>query len=238
LFLSTVYTGHEVTERLRHRPTTTAPYAQPIKQKFDNKGELKLLIPSVAADYNDLMNGVDISDHYRSNNTTDHRQRRGPARALAWSFLLTTAVANSFLLQKLGQPAWKAYKAQSQWQQRLVNDIFNTYGKTGSSRQRYRAGDEVTPAEQHKHVNRKKQGRCLGCQGIQIGPRSRSSQRGRRRRAPLIEASDDSLNRRVTRRKAGSNTQWGCGCCDVAICKRPECWYFYHRQEMPATEVP
>ncbi|EXK77468.1 hypothetical protein FOQG_17821 [Fusarium oxysporum f. sp. raphani 54005] len=108
------------------------------------------------------MNGVDISDHCRSN-TTEHRQRRGPARALAWSFLLTTAVANSFLLQKLGQPAWRAYKAQSQWQQRHVNDIFNTYGKTGSSRQRYRAGDEATPAEQHKHVNRKKQGRCLGC---------------------------------------------------------------------------
>jgi hypothetical protein len=101
-----------------------------------------------------------------SNNTTEHRQRRGPTRALAWSFLLTTAVANSFLLQKLGQPAWRAYKAQNQWQQRLVNDIFNTYVKTGSSRQRYRAGDEVTPAEQHKHVNRKKQGHCLGCQGI------------------------------------------------------------------------
>ncbi|KAF4343858.1 hypothetical protein FBEOM_2191 [Fusarium beomiforme] len=67
LFLSTVNTGHEVTERLRHRPTTTAPYAQPIKQKFGDKGELKLPVPSVAADYNDLMNGVDISDHYRSN---------------------------------------------------------------------------------------------------------------------------------------------------------------------------
>jgi hypothetical protein len=62
----------------------------------------------VAADYNDYMNAVDINDQYRAQTTTDHRKRRGPARALAWEFHLSVAVANSFLLQKLGPAGLKA----------------------------------------------------------------------------------------------------------------------------------
>ncbi|KEY74881.1 hypothetical protein S7711_09671 [Stachybotrys chartarum IBT 7711] len=107
---------------------------------------------------------------------TQHRQRRGPARALAWSFMLKTAIANSFILQRDGQPAWKPYKTLT------------------SSRKRYRAGDEFTPIWLHKFGPREKWGRCKGCQGIQIRPRTQSSQNARKRRA--LEPLDvNSINR-------------------------------------------
>jgi hypothetical protein len=134
---------------------------------------MDLTLLTVAADYNDLMNAVDISDQYRAQTTTDHRERRGAARELTWSFHLSAAVANSFLLQKLGQPAWKKAETQSERVQRIVDDIFLQYSQTGTFRQRYRAGDEITPFSQHHRIKRSKS-RCLACQGIQIGYRSKS----------------------------------------------------------------
>ena len=225
--LTTVYKGDESIERIRRRPTTQQPFSGPIKQKFGNDAVLKLAIPSIAADYNDHMNGVDISDHLRHNIRPNHRQRRGPARALTWGFLLSVALSNSFLLQRLGQPNWKPYKAQSRFLEALYREIFHAYGITGSTRKRYRAGDEFTPFEQHIFDKRGKTSNCLACQGVQIGPRSQSS----KKRRPLQQL--DANNTRSQTQpppKKGTTTQWGCMTCDVAICKRKECWYFYHRQ--------
>ena len=174
------------------------------------------------------MNAVDISDHLRSNMRSGHRQRRGPARALTWSFLLAVALSNSFKLQQLGQPDWKPYASQSRFQQALVDEIFKIYGKTGSSRKRYRAGDEHTPIEQHNHVRTRKRSNCLACQGIQIGPRSQSSQHPRKRRqnpAPLATLDANSINSRPK----GTMTPYRCDVCDVALCNRSECRYFYYR---------
>lgn len=230
----------------RKRPTSSAPYSRSVKQKFGPHSILQLSLPSVAAYYNDHMNGVDIADHFRSNMHSDHRQRRGPAQALSWSFLLQTALANSFLLQLKGRPAWTPYSSQSHWQQALVNDIFRMYGQEGSSRHLYRPGNSFIPKEQHIFANRGVQSRCLACQGIQIGSRSQSQQhrQGQRNRGsqrprnqgPLEQLDDDSLNSRAgpqsghqRSQKTGTSTMWGCLTCNVAICKKPKCWDFYHQ---------
>ncbi len=198
LFLSTVYTGHETVIRKRKRPNSTQPYSRQIKQKFGQMSVLQLCLPSIAADYNDRMNGVDRADHLRSIIRPRHRQRRGPARALTWDFLLLTALANSFILQLQGRPSWTPERSQSQWLRALSNDIFKTHGKAGSSRERYISGDTVTPIEQHQPGPR---GRapCMACQGIRIGPRSRSSQRPRKQ-GPLQQLGANSINSRARAR--------------------------------------
>jgi hypothetical protein len=58
-----------------------------------------------------------------------------------------TALANSFLLQLKGRPAWTPYRSQSRWQQAVVDDIFKTYKEKGSSRQRYHAGNIAIPID-------------------------------------------------------------------------------------------
>jgi hypothetical protein len=239
LFLSTVYTGYEFSRRSRRRPTITSPWSAPIKEEFGDNYIMDLELLSVAADYNDLMNAVDISDQYRAQTTSDHRERRGAARALAWSFHLSVAVANSFLLQKLGDPSWPKVTTQAEWLQRIVDDICVQYGQTGTSRQRYRAGDEITPFPLHKRVKRTNSN-CQACLGVQIGYRTRGQALRRRKRAraaaPLNEASDDALNRQV-RKTSRVQTRWGCEQCNVAICNNDKCWYFYHRQILPARKV-
>lgn len=171
--------------------------------------------PAAAIDYNDNMGAVDIGDQLRSYSGYDHRFRRGGWQSISWSFLLEVALVNSYLLQLRGQPSWQRYTNQVEWRQRLVDDICKTYGKQGSNRQRFRAGDEFTPISQHNHVNRKKRARCAACQGLQVGLT--------RSRRPLGELGGNSLNRNVPR------TLMGCDKCDVAICIGSNCWDLYHR---------
>jgi hypothetical protein len=176
------------------------------------------------------MGAVDIADQLRSYlSAGSHRQRRGPARALTWTFLLAVALTNSFLLQRLGQPPWPSYRSQSRFLDALIDGIFEEYRQTGSTRQRYRAGDTSMPFSQHNHVRRSKHSRCLACQGIQIGPRSQSMQKSRKRRA-LGQLDENALNQQQRQPKRGTDTYWACDVCHVAICKDRQCWYFYHRQ--------
>lgn len=179
-------------------------------------------VPSIAADYNDHMNSVDISDQLRSTLGYDHRIRRGGWQAIAWTFLLDVILINSYILQLKGKPSWKSYNVQTSWRQQLIDALCERYGKTGGSRQRYRSGDEFTPLSQHNFVNRGKKSRCLACQGHRVGqPRSKGSAEG-----PLQPVSSNSLNRSSSRRAV--QTVFGCDMCDVAICKSQSCWDFYH----------
>ena len=172
------------------------------------------------------MNGVDIGDQLRANIAGNHHQRRSPARTLTWGFFLSVALSNSFLLQHLGQPQWKPYKAKSRFLEALTDEIFETYNKTGTTRKRYRAGDEFTPLSQHKNVNRGKKTCCLGCQGIQMGPRARVTKKQR----VLQQLDENTLNSRPQPSQTAPKTNLGCDVCDVAICNSPKCWYFYHEQ--------
>ena len=170
-----------------------------------------------AADtYNKQMGAVDTGNQLRATEGLDHRNRRGGWRAIAWTFLLEVALVNSYLLQQRapGPSPWPPYRTQRPWRQRLVDDLIALYGKTGGTRQRFRAGDTTVPLSQHNHVNRGKGGLCFGCQGLRAGEvRSRSRQ-------PLGQVSGN--------RVKATSTRKGCDICNVAICTRQECWDFYH----------
>lgn len=110
LLLSTVFTGQEVEQRIRKRPSTVKPRARPIQRMFGADHVKEVTVPTVTAAYNDEMNSVDIGDQLRAYAGFDHRVRRGGWQALAWTFLLDTSLINSYLLQLKGKPDWKPYK--------------------------------------------------------------------------------------------------------------------------------
>lgn len=215
LFLTTYYTGQEYKLRLRRCPTGTDARTRPIKVYFAGKTEKEVEIPSIAADYNDLMNAVDIGDHLRSSLGYQHRIRRGGWQALAWTFLLDISLINSYILQLRGKPHWKPFTSQTKWRQQLVDELCRAYGMTGGSRQRFRAGDEFTPLSQHKHVKRGKKSRCLACQGHRVGEV--------RQKRHLGALTVNALNR-----QAVPQSTFGCDVCDVALCNSQSCWNFYH----------
>jgi hypothetical protein len=167
----------------------------------------------------------------------NHRQRRGAARALAWDFLLKTAVSNSFILQRDGQPAWLRHRALSQWQEAVSDALCERYWPIyrleAGSRKRYQAGDELTLISRHHWIDRGKRDQCKACQGIQIRPRTQSSQYPRNRRAlgSLNVNSFTGPDPKPGRLEAppAKWTTKGCDCCNVAICNDRQCWYFYHQ---------
>lgn len=215
LFLSTAHKGDEFQLRCRKRPSSTKSTTQAAKRIFGAEVVKTLPIPKITTDYNFNMNSIDIGDQLRSSLGYDHRYRRGGWQAIAWSFLLEVALINSYLIQRNGKPSWKKYHSQIDWRTGLIKEIFKQYSNKGASRQRFRAGDTYTHISQHNHVNRGKRGPCLGCEGHRYGEiRSRS-----RALQPISG----------NRGRRGSMTFWGCDKCEVAICTKEDCWYFYHK---------
>ncbi|KAJ3498250.1 hypothetical protein NLG97_g1279 [Lecanicillium saksenae] len=124
LMLSTVFTGEEFEQRVRRRPTTKQPRARPIQQIFGDESVKILEVPSFGAAYNDFMGAVDIGDQLRASSSQDHRVNKGNWQAIAWSFLLETAITNSYLLQKKSTN-WRPFESQKAWRQHLVDALFN-----------------------------------------------------------------------------------------------------------------
>jgi hypothetical protein len=220
LFLTTVFNGTEFELRIRRKPTTKSAQSRLSRAFFGNEDKKVVSIPTIAAAYNDEMGAVDLADQLRASQRYDHRICRGGWQALAWTFLLETAIINSFKLQtqKLGcKPSWKPYEIQSQWRLQLINELVEAYAKTGTTRKRYRSGDTFTPVAQHKRVFRGKEANCAGCQGLHYNQiRSRSSKR------PALKEITKNTKKRPTK------TTQGCDQCDVAICSSDNCWYSYH----------
>ncbi|KJZ70015.1 hypothetical protein HIM_10596 [Hirsutella minnesotensis 3608] len=225
LILSTVYTGEEVKQRIRRRPNSlTKPQQKAIKREFADQPIKQLPVPTVIAEYNDHMGGVDVGDQLRSYLGFDHPMRRGGWKAIAYGFLLDTVLINTYLLQKRGQPQWPAFQSQVSWRQQLIDELVEKYATQGTSRQRYRSGNDTLPISEHNWARRGSCSRCAACQGFQLGQLRSRSQWHRRQRAPLSTLDDDGLNRR---RKV-PQSRFGCNTCNVALCRAGDCWYKYH----------
>jgi hypothetical protein len=211
LLLSTVYEGTEFTARIRKRPTTTHTRARAIKQFFGPEAVKEARVLTAAADYNDHMGAVDRGDQLRQQEGLDHRVIKGPWRALAWGFLLETALTNTFLLQKHGQPNWKPFRTLHEWREQISHDLLSQYGQKASLRQRNHTGDINTPVLQHIRVRRKSPGRCAACRGVHWHEPTKTAFK------------EVSGNRRVPQSRSG------CQQCNVPLCNSDRCWYFYHR---------
>jgi hypothetical protein len=236
LFLSTVHTGadEERTQRKRRKPATKGSYKKEkeIQRYFGNNSSMIIAIPTVAASYNDEMNHVDRGDQLRSYTSYEHRFRRGPWQALLWSFLLDIDFTNGFILQlKTTSPRWPPYKTLQKWKECIYNALFITYAHESSARKRYRTGKEedIGDIETHEkhiqrdidHVWRGVKSDCLACKGFKQG-QPRPFKKRKLEKGSLQPTTGDA------RKTRGRQTKYGCKVCDVAICNRETCWYFYH----------
>ncbi|KJZ69679.1 hypothetical protein HIM_10926 [Hirsutella minnesotensis 3608] len=190
LMLSTVHTGNEIEERIRKRPANVSkPQQRAIKEEFKDKHTKKLKLPIVTVEYNDEMGSVDVGDQLRGYMGYDHITRRGGWKAIAYGFLLDTALINTFILQQRGNPQWQTFDSQIRWRSYLIDQLIQHHATNGTSRQRYRAGAETLPMSEHIHKQRGKCSRCVACQGFRLGQvRSQSQQQ----RPPLGALDDDS----------------------------------------------
>jgi hypothetical protein len=156
----------------------------------------------------------------------------GPWQALAWSFLLEVALINSYILQKRGNPNWKAYITPEEWKKCIYNALFNRYGHEAQGRKRNRTGreeDEDDQEEQRKHIDRKInhinrhiKSDCVACKGFRQGqPRPK-----RRKRGDLQQISGNAQSSHRAAR--AGRPDMGCAVCHVPICNRNDCWDFYH----------
>ena len=114
LMLTTVFTGDEFESRVRRRPTTKQPRARPIQRIFGDESVKTLAVPSFGAAYNDYMGAVDIGDQLKASSSQDHRACRGNWHVIAWSFLLETALINSFLIQQ-NATNFTPFTSQNSW---------------------------------------------------------------------------------------------------------------------------
>lgn len=217
--MTSFFSGSEIEHKERRRPTSSHPRARLAQRFFGDEPRKVVPTPSIAVSYNHEMNAVDRGDQLRSYHGYKHPIRRGAWQALAWTFLLDTALINSYLLQRDEERSnWKPYKAQDLWREQVCKELIVKYHRDGSSRTKFKPGDAFTPISQHKHVKRGKMSPCKACKGHQVGNASTQSPA-----RPALGAIDQ--NARPKRRQ----TEWGCDICDVAICTLPNCWYLYHK---------
>ncbi|KJZ68721.1 hypothetical protein HIM_11887 [Hirsutella minnesotensis 3608] len=180
LMLSTVHTGRQLEQRIRRRPASlTKPQQKAIKREFGDDPIKQLPVPTATAEYNDNMGGVDVGDQLRSYLGFDHAIRRGGWRAIAFGFLLDTALINTYLLQLRGSPNWAVFDSQVSWRQQLINELIEKHATGGSSRQRYRSGNDALPISEHNLVRRGTSSRCVACQGFRLGQLRSASQQYR-----------------------------------------------------------
>jgi len=103
---------YTVRQRTRHRNNTTVQKAFP-KEVYTQHLEM----PSLYADYNDNIDGIDVFDHLRSTNPMHRRQYLGGWRAL-FNFLMTVPLVNSYLLS--GFRSTVPPLSQSEFQRQLI----------------------------------------------------------------------------------------------------------------------
>ncbi|KJZ70308.1 hypothetical protein HIM_10315 [Hirsutella minnesotensis 3608] len=169
LMLSTVHTGEELEQRIRRRPNSlTKPQQRAIKREFGDQPIKELPVPTVTAEHNDHMSAVDVGDQLRSYLGFDHSIRRGGWKAVAFGFLLDTALINTYLLQLRGSPNWAVFQSQVSWRQQLIDELFEKHATDGSSRKRYKTGNDALPISEHNWVRRRSSSRCI-LSGLPIG---------------------------------------------------------------------
>jgi hypothetical protein len=222
LFLTSVFKGDELVKRKRKRPNTMEARARPIQRFFGDEAVKDFNIPLVAAIYNDEMNHVDRGDQLRASLGYNHRIRRGPWQALAWTFLLEIALVNSYLLQLHGNPSWKRYKSQTAWRSCIVDALIAAFSPDYKGRKLYRSGHDNLSHPDHQLIyrGRTKNSRCHACLGHRCGvARSQAQERA------LAEINGN------RGRKEAPKSRYGCGLCDVALCNSVYCFDLYHHRK-------
>lgn len=113
--LTTAHLGGEkdCKERNCRRPRETPRNRESVQQVWGDSARKTLFVPSLTADYNDKMGGVDIADQLRANYPTQLRVGRNWMPISFW--LLDTTLINCYLLARECYPGERAYNKNNRW---------------------------------------------------------------------------------------------------------------------------
>lgn len=208
-------------ERIRRQPRVTSTNAHNVQSVFNGQHTAKLSIPKIINDYNFNMNGVDISDQYRSYYSTQLTVFRTWLPLFFW--ILDTTVINTYRIHKVqgGQDTHKEFRIKLAWD--LIHE--GAQGKK-RTRQHYQEPKPKNP----KRVYVTKCLETLPTSCLAPGRHPPVSVEGRpncilcRYRANVLK--DPNF-------KIKTPTIWKCSKCDVPLCLNTtrNCFNDYHEVE-------
>lgn len=208
LFLTTINVGDKSVMVNRKRPSNTSTSARITQVPFGDCWQKVLPIPDHINGYNHNMNAIDIADQLRSYYTTQRIHRK--CWKAPWSYLLDVIATNSYIIYQKTHPR----ATHADFQKGLVLGLIgNTKTRAIQTR---KIAKPVRIGEPHRHQRVKllQLARCSSCTKAK-----RTVTNRRERRTALAEISGNTMRKALTPKSI-----WGCGYCQVAICKKDICW--------------
>jgi hypothetical protein len=226
LALTTVHTIHEACDlitRWRRAPAPTSTNAAIARKPFKGEARAELEIPRFIDDYNYNMGGVDIADQHRQAFCTQRKTLRNWWCLFYW--LLDHSIINAFKIACL-EGSWTK-RQHKDFRERLWQELFEFAPYVVPQREEQKLGSHRhCVCCLHERVRLyKKPKTCTWC-GYESKVRSGLS----RTPSPTKRAFGDELpvNYQASPKRP-NRTEYGCGRCDVALCKGP-CWEQFHTE--------
>jgi hypothetical protein len=226
LAMSTFWDGKSTVLRVRKRPKETAGNAKISRAPFGNQPTKALDIPELYDAYNHYMGAVDLGDQLQGHNGGLRRIRRGPIQALH-QYMLLVVLSNCYLITRYSGYELKnvSLRSQDDFRLQVVNALI-TMGRDVPDLRKRRISQlsRVTvevPLHSHeliKMTTAQRRVDCVACKGVRFGDGP-----------PPKRVALGNIARnlgRTTKRKA---TMYGCKQCEVALCKKTDCFALYHR---------
>jgi hypothetical protein len=154
------------------------------------------------------MGGVDIANRYRADFTTLRPKNYRYWKPL-FHWLLDIALTNSYLLAKASRIP-RIGKSRDYYSYRRFLELL------------YKALIAYGEAPEHRQVLRSKRTYCAYCRNNQLNWKPKHQQRSFG--VDITNIAGDSRDR-----FRGSQTQWGCVKCKIALCKTGNCWRLWHK---------
>lgn len=222
--ISTALTIKEIPEdyivKLRKRP-----YNNTIARRvFGSEPTKELPIPRAIDWYNRNHNLVDVADQIRTNFTVQRQGERRTWRPLAY-WLLDTCLTNSYLIWRFYHPpnVLLARDSHRAFREELISQIFALKDPSPSP--------PPTPAKTRYHSNHASIEMARRGHFAWRSPNGDNCESGvaitrGKSHKPLTEVSGNALLNRV--RTRSKLTQFGCGLCNVHLCRPNNCYEKFH----------
>ena len=167
------------------------------------------------------MGGVDIANRYRADFTTLRPKNYRYWKPL-FHWLLDIVLANSYLLAKASRTSRIGESKDYYKYQRFLELLYKVLMAYGE-------------APEHNHVLRPKRAHCIYCRNNQFHWQPKHQQQ-RTFGTNITNIGGDygggyggDYRDGSRDRFRGSQTQWGCIKCNVALCKVGDCWRLWHK---------
>jgi hypothetical protein len=163
------------------------------------------------------MGGVDIANRYRADFTTLRRKNYRYWKPL-FHWLLDIVLTNSYLLAKASQTP-RIGESKDYYSYRRFLELL------------YKALIAYNKGPEHRLVLRSKRTYCAYCRNNQLNWQPKKIQPQRRFGVDITNIRGGLTNIKDSSRGQfrGSQSQWGCIECNIALCKVGDCWRLWHR---------